>query len=359
MFKKISEGDIVSYNDEMISAAGSRIAVLPDGKLACTFNINVGTGKNGHKTVICYSEDGEKWSEPKPALPYLYEKKAHLTCIGYALDGRICIGGMLYPNYDPNQNWWSNEKCAIIENGLVIALSDDGYDFSEYYEVPLPFYGACENPGGAFVDKDGAMYILYSPYRTVEDKEPVDVNRLIAVKSTDNGKSWEPIVLGAVDGKCQYGEAWLVRLSDEIHMISAWQTATTIDADKYFMSYDGANTFEGPLNLPFNGQSTALEAIGDGKVLVIYNLRNVDDAGVYMALAKPDKNGFNLIANEPVWLAKNKTQNDTSGEFDSWTDFAFGEPHVKLLPDGTLLATLWYVADGKKGIRYVRLAMEE
>ena len=113
------------------------------------------------------------------------------------------------------------------------------------------------------------------------------------------------------------------------------------------------------MNLPFNGQSIALEALGDGRVLVIYNLRNQEPAGVYMALGKPDKNGFNLIANECVWEAPRKTLGASGGEFDEWTDFAFGEPHVKLLPDGTLLACLWYDSGDKKGIHYVKLAIEE
>lgn len=360
MLKIISEGDVASFTEEFGVVAGSRIAVLPDGKLACTFNVNEYVESNSYYTMICYSEDmGETWNDPVPVFKDLTDKKAHFTSIRNTLDGRLCIGGMLYPNFDKNQNWWSNETGAILENSMIVSISDDGYDFSDYFEVKLPYYGACENPGGAFVDKDGTYYILYSPYRTIEAKEETDINRLIAVKSTDKGKSWTPIVFGETEGKCQYGEAWLVRLSDEIHMVSAWQTATTTDADKYFLSYDGANTFEGPYSMPFNGQSTALEAIGDGYVLVIYNLRNVEAAGVYMALAKPDETGFNMIENKPVWIAPQKTKGNTGGEFDEWTDFAFGEPHVKLLPDGTLIASLWYDANGKKGIRYVKMRLEK
>jgi len=359
MFKKISEGNVVCHTRGESKAAGSRIAVLPDGKLACTFNVKAKTESNDCITMISYSADGENWSEAKPVWPDLVGKQAHFTAIRNTLDGRVCIGGFCFPNYDVNQNWWSGEIGGMLENSLIVAVSDDGYDFSNHIEVPLPYYGAAENPGGAFVDKDGTIYILYAPYRTIEGKEDVNVNRLVAVKSTDNGKIWEPIVFGEIDGPCQYGESWLVRLRDDIHMAASWQTASKTDADKYFLSYDGAKTFEGPMNMPFNGQSIALEALGDGRVLVIYNLRNQEPAGVYMALAKPDKNGFNMLANECIWQAEKKTVGDSSGEFDDWTDFAFGEPHVKLLPDGTLIASLWYDTGSEKGIRYVKLAIEE
>ena len=38
-----------------------------------------------------------------------------------------------------------------------------------------------------------------------------------------------------------------------------------------------------------------------------------------------------------------------------WTDFAFGEPSVALLPDGTLLLTLWCIQPDGSGIRFVKM----
>ena len=359
MFKKISEGDIIYYGEGEKKPAGSRIVVLPDGKLACTFNVSEKPQSNSFHTLITYSEDGEKWSEPQFVWKELIGRKAHFTSIRNTMDGRVCIGGMLFPTYDTESNWWCNENCGILKNGLIFAISEDGYDFSDYIEVPLPYYESAENPGGAFVDKDGTIYIMYSPYRTIEAKEETNVNKLVAVKSVDHGKTWTPIVFGEVEGACQYGEGWLVRVSEEIHMAAAWQTATKTNADKYFLSFDGANTFKGPYDMPFNGQSMALETLGDGRVLIIYNLRNQDPSGVYIALAKPDKNGLNMIANECIWQAERKTRGESSGEFDEWTDFAFGEPHVKLLPDGSLIASLWYDNAEKTGIRYVKFVIEE
>ena len=142
-------------------------------------------------------------------------------------------------------------------------------------------------------------------------------------------------------------------------MAATWQTAIIQGSDRYFLSWDGAKTFEGPYIMPFDGQSTALEVWSGGKVFVVYNYRSVTPAGVYLALAKPDKDGFHMIANELVWRSERKTYGDSSGEFDQWTDFAFGEPHVTVLPDGDLLVCLWYDEGAKKGIRYVKLKMEE
>ena len=46
---------------------------------------------------------------------------------------------------------------------------------------------------------------------------------------------------------------------------------------------------------------------------------------------------------------------DGSG-LDEWTDFAFGEPSVALLPDGDVFVTLWCDQPSGRGIRYVRIA---
>ena len=141
-------------------------------------------------------------------------------------------------------------------------------------------------------------------------------------------------------------------------MVGTWQTAIIEGSDRYFLSYDDAKTFDGPYIMPFNGQSTALEPWKDGYVFVVYNLRSADPAGVWLALAKPDRDGFHMIANEAVWNSERKTYSNSSGEFDQWTDFAFGEPHISVLPDGNLLVCLWYDQDEKKGIRFVKLAIE-
>ena len=181
---------------------------------------------------------------------------------------------------------------------------------------------------------------------------------MVMLRREDGGKTFEPSGFAKMEPPCQYGESWLVRLSRDCHMVSTWQTAVVKGSDRYFLSWDGAKTFQGPYIMPFDGQSTALEPWEDGKVFVVYNYRSIDPAGVWLALAKPDKDGFHMIANEPVWQSERKTYSDSSGEFSEWTDFAFGEPHVTVLPGGELLVCLWYDQGEKKGIRFVKLAME-
>lgn len=361
MFKKISEGDVFIANDVIVRSSGSRTAVLPDGKLICSFMSNSASGVNNFIPWVCYSEDnGESWSEPVCLWKdYVVGKHSVFGSVRNTLDGRICYCGSSTPIAYDGQKFWSNKIGGMLENKLVFSISNDGYNFPEFTEVDLPYYGAAELPGGMLVDKDGTIMILYSPYRTIEQKEDTKVNQMVIVRSEDNGKTFTPYVVGEDKEPCQYGEAWLVKLSNGNHFISTWQTAVQVNTDRYLLSFDNAKTFTKPIPLPFNGQSTSCTPYKDGKVFVIYNQRKEEPKGVWLAIGKPDEKGFNMIANEPIWKAEKATRSGSSGEFDNWTDFAFGEPHLSILPDGKLLCTIWYDSGNKKGIRYVKLEIEE
>lgn len=358
MFRKIAEGDIHCEGKDGLLAVGSRTAVLPDGKLIATYNVESKIGINDFAPMASYSEDGIHWTEGQYLWPQYIGKKSVYGSVRKTLDGRVCFAGVCTPITEAGQPYWSDELGAMLENKLIFSISDDGYNFPDITEVPLPLYRSAENPGGMLVDKDGTIRIIYSPYRAIEGKEDTEVRQMVLVESHDGGKTFTHRVFAKDEAPCQYGEAWLVRLTEDCHMVSTWQTAITKGSDRYFLSWDGTNTFEGPYIMPFDGQSTALEVIEDGKVFVVYNYRSVDPAGVYLALAKPDKDGFHMIANEPVWTSQRKTYNNTSGEFTEWTDFAFGEPHVTVMPDGKLLICLWYDEGEKKGIRFVKLEMD-
>ena len=356
MFKKIAEGNVFANTKNATS--GSRTAPLADGKIICSYMTNSAQGINDFIPWVCYSEDGENWSAPVCPWEEIIGKKSVFGSIRRALNGKICFAGISTPITAPGEPFWSDEVGGMLANKLVYSISDDGYSFPPLTEVDLPYYASAENPGGMLVEEDGTIMILYSPYPTIEQKEPTEVRRMVIVRSEDGGKTFTPYIVGAEEGPCQYAEAWLVKLTNGTHFISTWQTAANAHPDRYLLSTDDANTFTEAMPLPFNGQSTSCEPAEGGKVYVIYNQRREEPQGVWLALGKPDESGFNLIANEPIWQADSATRNGTDGEFGNWTDFAFGEPHVSILPDGTLLATLWYESGDTKGVRYVKLAIE-
>lgn len=359
MFEIISEGNVYLVKGPTGKAAGSRTAVLPDGRLACTFTMNAKTGANQFVPMIAYSDDGEAWSEAVPMFPEVIGKESIFGAIRKTHDGRVSYAGTTTPISSPDEMFWSDEIGGMLENKILYTISSDGYTFPPYKTVDLPYYGSAELPGGMLVEEDGKISILYSPYRATQMRGETDVCQMTVMKSDDDGKTFRSLSVGRAPEPCQYGEAWLVKLKNGVEVISTWQTARVEGSDQYLLSFDGGESFTEPMLFPFNGQSTAAEPYGEDEVLIIYNQRKDAPIGVWLARAKVEGKSLRVVANECIWRAEEATKNQTSGEFDEWTSFAFGEPHVCVLPTGELLATLWYDQRGTKGIRYVKIRVKE
>ena len=355
MIERIEEGIVNKKDAESWLGSGSRLAVLPDGKYICVYNGESGSGVNDFVPEVAYSDDGINWTEPKALFPEYIGKKSISVSVRNTDDGRVSIAGWSADiDYD-GEMWWSDELSAMKRNQLVYTLSDDGYTFAPLSFIELPYYGAAEMPGGMQVDKDGSMYIVYSPYPAIEAEAESDTGCLVMLKSTDGGKSWEHSKIARVDGKSLYAETWIATLTDGAKMITTWQTASETTPDMYLYSKDGKD-FGDVLPLPFKGQSTALTTLPDGRVIIAYNQRKESPIGVWVAVAKPDEFGFNMLSNECAWESKTKNRkgDSESGDFSEWTSFAFGEPHVIPTEDGSYLLVFWYSEGGYNGIKTLK-----
>lgn len=355
MFRKTSEGDVFVCKDGRMTS-GPRVAVLPDGGLICTFMLNSESGANDFVPMAAQSKDGELWSEAKEIYPGLVGKRSVFVSVRNTLDGRVSLGGKAWDIAFAGEHFWSDEAGGMKENRLVYTISSDGIDFPALNEIGVPFYASAENPGGAFVDADGTVNLIYSPYPTIEKREETDTCCMVRLNGRDGGE-FSAEKFAVVPSPSLYAESWLDRLSDGRLFVSTWQTASE-DSSQFLVSRAGSDKLEGPFPQPFRGQSTGICTDGDGGVYIAYNQRKASPVGVWLAYEKPIPGDAGLIANEPVWIAESATRSSSSGDFAEWTDFSFGEPHVKLLPDGTLIVVLWYKEGEKIGVRYVRLVKE-
>ena len=175
--------------------------------------------------------------------------------------------------------------------------------------------------------------------------------------SDDGGESFSPSKISRVDGESLYAETWVASLPSGAKMITTWQTASTDAPDQYLYASDGEN-FDGPYPLPFKGQSTALTPLPDGRVMIVYNQRKESPVGVWLAVARPDESGLNLIDNIPIWQADTGTRGGTGADFGDWTNFSFGEPHVIRMKDGSYLLVFWCAIEGVNRIRYLHFTYE-
>ena len=155
-------------------------------------------------------------------------------------------------------------------------------------------------------------------------------------------------------------ETWVVELTDGRLLGTAWHLNPSHGADYpnvYSLSLDQGLTWQPTRSTGIMGQSAATAPLPDGRALFIYNQRKHGAIGVWLAVVRPTESDFGVEANEIIWKALTGTQGGTSGLHTEWTDFAFGEPSVTVLPDNMLLATLWRKQPGGRGSYYVKLKM--
>lgn len=362
-FETISEGWVTKRQPDTPTAvaAGPRCAVTQEGDVVCTFMVQSQLAVNDFKPLLARSRDGgQTWSEGQLLWPHLQDRYSIFGSVSRAPNGALFFFGSRCPIDTPGETFWSDATQGLKANELILSQSaDGGRTWAEPQVVPMPIPGAAEAPGALAVTRSGRMLCCYAPYNTFDPRLVVDRNQIVALRSDDHGQTWQHnAMLRFVSEHSTGAEAWVIELADGRLLGTAWhlnQQDSSDHPNAYAISLDGGDTWQPARSTGIMGQSTALAALSDGRALFVYNQRKHGEPGVWLAVVKPTPNDFGVQSNEIIWRAQTRTQSGSSGEHSAWTDFSFGEPSVTLLPDKTLLVTLWCVQPVGQGIRYVRL----
>ena len=357
MFKILSEGCVFLETKVTYTYAVPRTVVLPDGEILCCFHRTVGGGVNDMTPLLSYSSDnGITWSDPVLAYPELEGKKGFVITPRNMPDGRISFGGEGWEINEPGELWWSEEVGGMRENRLFWCISDDGRKMSQLNYITLPIYSGAEQPSGILVRRDGVYMFLHSCCLTVEAREPVITNQMVLLTSDDEGRSFSAKPVGKLDYPGTHAEAWIVELPDDRLMMCSW---VTDGPDLIFLSDDKGGTFSNPIEMPFGGQTMSLTPLPDGRVLIPYNYRVPgENLGVRLAVVRPGIDSVEVLYDAQAWKAETSTKDGRGENFDNFTSYAFGEPQVSVMPDGTLLLVIWVDQPDGTGVRYVRLALD-
>lgn len=340
-------------------AVGPRLAVLPDGEIVCSAVHTSATTINDFCPVLYRSVDGRTWSEQGPLWPQLRERWSIFASISVDANGGLLMFGSRTPIEVSGESFWSEATQGLKANELIWAKSVDGRSWTEPAVIAMPVPGAAEAPGTLRRTRTGRLIAPYSPYNTFDPAVRVERNRVIAVFSDDDGRTWSHTAMLRFDDAASGGaEAWLVELSDGRLLGTAWHVGPGADRPNAFaLSHDGGTSWTATRSTGILGQSTALAALSDARALFVYNQRRHGDPGVRLAVVRPTDDDFGIEHDDLVWRAESRTRSGTSGELADWGDFSFGEPSVAPLPDGTLLVALWCAGPAGNGVRFVRLRL--
>lgn len=344
-------------------AAGPRLAVLDDGDVLCSCMLTAALGTNDFVPMLYRSRDaGETWVDQGAIWPYLTGRYSCFVSISRDLKGNVYAFGSRCSIETPGETFWSDATQGLKQNELIWACSTDGgRTWPEPTVIPMPIPGSAEAPGALCVSRTGRWLAPYSPYNTFDPGVKVDRAQVVNVFTDDRGQTWRhAAMLRFPDETSTAAEAWLVELEDGRLLGTAWHLNSAGERPNAFaISLDHGQSWLPTRSTGILGQSTALAGWSQGRALFIYNQRKHGEIGVWLAVVRPTNTEFGVQAHAPIWRAEAGTRSGSSGEHDQWEDFLFGEPSIAVLPDRTLLSTLWCTESTGSGIRYVKLKIED
>jgi len=364
-YKTLDEGFVYRCRREAAPdvAAGPRMALAANGDIVCTYVVQSALGINDFVPMISRSTDGGRtWTLQGAIWPRLAKTQSIFCSVSRAPHGDLYLYGKRWVIGEPGESFWSDATQGMKPNALLWARSTDGgHTWTEPAAIDVPLHGSAEAPGAMCITRAGRWLACYGPYNTFDPDLKVERNQLAGVRSDDQGRTWSQgaIMRFPEEDSCA-AEAWIVELAGGRLLSTAMHVNLGAHGDfpnPYALSNDGGNTWSPALSTGIVGQSTGLAALPDGRALFIYNQRKYGEVGVWMAVAAPTEHDFGIQKHSIVWRAETATQGGTSGDHKDWVDYAFGEPSVVVLPDGTVLAALWCVQPSGSGIRYVKLSV--
>ncbi|HOL34527.1 MAG TPA: sialidase family protein [bacterium] len=339
-------------------ACGSRCVVFDNGEIACSFMIQSGLGINDFKPLLTYSKDGKFWQKPVLLWKEYLNQYSIFGSISKSPDGKLFFYGTRTKIDSRGESFWCQATQGLKENELVYAISEDnGRNWSNLFVIPKPFRCAAEAPGAMCITRKGLWHACFSPYNTFDPGLIVQRNQVVLLTSKDHGKSWQSTsMMKFPESYATSAEAWVIELADGKLLGTCWklnQKDGTDFPNAYAISCDDGRTWKTGCT-GIMGQSTALTPLDDGRAFFIYNQRKVEPYGVRLAVVRPGETSFDVLCDEPVYIAgKPAMKNSATGHSD-WTLFSFGEPHAVVLGDRTILVVLWCIEPQQAGIRYLR-----
>ena len=230
--------------------------------------------------------------------------------------------------------------------------------------IPTPegFVGyAC----GTIVEtRDNKWMVGFETWKAFDDTAPAKTRNFVLI-SSDEGKTWdqEYVIVEDLEAKKSYWDVIYSTLNNGTIFGLMWThdpaTAKDLPLHRTY-SEDCGRTWLKPEPTNLQGQINITVDLGDGRLMIIYNRRNCDDAGIYITTSEDMGKTWNLDNQVLVWNAHGRANIGTDkGEtfLDNWATFAFGRPDIHRIDDKHFIIVFWATEDMITQVRWCKLAL--
>ena len=332
-------------------------------------------GRHGGEEVVdasygkCRSTDGGKtyvdeelvWDRGDDDRPYTYIYAYPILMA----DSSLLMTGCRWDRSVQKRYVYNPETLGAVPcDSLLFRSTDGGRTWSAPQVVKLPD-GRTGNTSSRIVPlKDGRLLLPIETWKAWDDSSP-PMQSSLALFSSDNGETWDDYSVAAHDpeGRIVHWNGMFTRLQDGRIFVMYWakdyQTGGDLTINATW-SEDEGRTWVDVYDTGILGQMGSCIDIGHGRVLAVYNRRDVDKPGIYVAVSGDGGRTWPPFKDHTViWDAAGRDvrgirDREDNGIFDEGL-FAFGKPDALLLPGGDVYIGYWATVDRVSHLRWCRL----
>lgn len=337
-------------------SAFPQAVTLPDGDLLCSFSVGGGAEVTGGTDWARSTDGGQTWQVEGRLLPPDRSRgMANFLKLSLSPDGKTIYAYGAEIDNDVSKPFGQRAARAVL-----CQSTDAGRSWSPPSAVPMGVDCPLEV---SFAALPLNQERLLAPAATLAGANTLGERVLVAI-SDDSGRTWSrhSTVFHDPNGKLGFFEHKFTRLPSGDILATAWTVTLGDYADRpnsFAISTDRGDSWSPPRSTGIEGQTLSTLALGQDRILVLYN-RRYGRQGIVMCLATLSDGTWPIHYEGLLYDARSfhvRSESVTSG-IDELEAFAFGFPTATTLADGTILATHWCVEEGECGIRWTRLKVK-
>jgi hypothetical protein len=283
----------------------------------------------------------------------------HLTKLA---DGRLILLSVRFKRDDPGLRCYNPLTGGCLQPDTTLFISDDNGVTWEGPKV-VDIQGRYAYSGGPVVElSDGRLMVIMETWKPYEDDSPIRTH-IFAMFSADNGNTWkdETLVFSDPKGKLLLWDMVYKKYSDDSLGTFAWSHDPNTSKDLHhhrIISHDNGLTWSKPEPTNRHGQFNVTQELPDGRLLGIYNLRNVERPGIYACLSNDQGRTWDIDNRLQLWdaLSGSRIGSTTGTTFlDDLATFAFGKSDIDLIDEHTALVAFWATQSCITHVRWCKI----
>jgi len=321
---------------------------------------------DGRSYQLRSTDNGRTWQDEGPVWDGSTDERTYsysATCLAMTGDGEIVLSGFRFHRPKPDMLFYNEQTGACIpEETILFRSRDRGRTWSAPEIIQKPTGKYLEITASIVELNDGRWLIPFDVSKDYYDPTPSHPY-VVALCSSDRGRTWNELIplAGGPHHEKTFWHCRVIKLADGRLITFPWTGDGT--GQKFLnlhrtVSDPTGRHWSQPQPTNVHAQTNWPVDLGDGRMALVYTLRDAAQPGIYAALSHDEGKSWDTDNQVRIWDAYGKESLGvarTATYPSSHDNIAYGAPHAIRLHDGDILASFWAGQSGQMTARWCKL----